>query len=96
MKRLAILLSGRGSNFQAIADNAASRSVEADIAVVISNRPEARGLTVARERGIHSVALASRSMDREAYDRALVDELRKYGERTAKSLAGEEIAWVAS
>jgi phosphoribosylglycinamide formyltransferase 1 len=78
MKRLAILLSGRGSNFEAIADNVASGSLEADIAVVISNRPEARGLLVGRERGIHSVALASRGMDREAYDRALIDELRKY------------------
>ena len=78
MKRLAILLSGRGSNFEAIADNTARGSLEADIAVVISNRPEARGLSVARERGIHSVALASRGMDREAYDRALIDELRNY------------------
>ena len=78
MKRLAILLSGRGSNFEAIADNAASGSLEADIAVVISNRPEARGLAVARERGIHSVALASRGMHRKAYDCALVDELQKY------------------
>jgi len=78
MKRLAILLSGRGSNFEAIADNAARGSLEADIAVVISNRPEARGLLVARERGIHAVALTSRGMDREAYDRALMDELRNY------------------
>ena len=78
MKRLAILLSGRGSNFEAIADNATRGSLDADIAVVISNRPDARGLSVARERGIHSVALASRGMDREAYDRALIDELRNY------------------
>jgi phosphoribosylglycinamide formyltransferase 1 len=78
MKRLAILLSGRGSNFEAIADNAANGSLEAHIAAVISNRPEARGLLVARQRGIHAVALASRGMDREAYDRALIEELRKY------------------
>jgi phosphoribosylglycinamide formyltransferase 1 len=78
MKRLAILLSGRGSNFEAIADNAANGSLEAHIAVVISNRPEARGLIVARQRGIHAVALASRGMDREAFDRALIEELRKY------------------
>lgn len=78
MKRLAILLSGRGSNFEAIADNAANGSLEAGIAVAISNRPDARGLLVARERGIHAVALASRGMDREAYDRALMEELRKY------------------
>jgi phosphoribosylglycinamide formyltransferase 1 len=78
MKRLAILLSGRGSNFEAIADNAANGSLEAHIAAVISNRPEARGLLVARQRGIHAVALASRGMDREAYDRALIEELRQY------------------
>ena len=78
MKRLAILLSGRGSNFEAIANNAANGSLEAHIAAVISNRPEARGLLVARQRGIHAVALASRGMDREAYDRALIEELRKY------------------
>lgn len=78
MKRLAVLLSGRGSNFEAIADNAANGSLEAHIVAVISNRPEARGLLVARQRGIHTMALASRGMDREAYDRALIEELRKY------------------
>jgi len=78
MKRLAILLSGRGSNFEAIADNAANGSLGAGIAVAISNRPEARGLEAARERGIQAVALASRGMDREAYDRALMEELRKH------------------
>jgi phosphoribosylglycinamide formyltransferase-1 len=77
MKRLGILLSGRGSNFEAIAENAANRSLEAEIAVVISNRPEARGLLLARERALNAVALPSRGMDRETYDRALVDELRK-------------------
>ena len=78
MKRLAILLSGRGSNFEAIADNTASGSLEAEIAVVISNRPEARGLLLARERGMNVVTLPSRGMDRQTYDRALVDELRKF------------------
>jgi phosphoribosylglycinamide formyltransferase 1 len=78
MKRLAILLSGRGSNFEAIAANTANGSLEAEIAVVISNRPEARGLQLARERAMTAVALPSRGMDRETYDRALVDELRKY------------------
>ena len=77
MKRLAILLSGRGSNLEAIADNTTNGSLEAKIAVVISNRPEARGLEMARERAMHAVALPSRGMDRETYDRALVDELRK-------------------
>lgn len=77
MKRLAILLSGRGSNLEAIADNTTNGSLAAKIAVVISNRPEARGLQMARERAMHAVALPSRGMDRETYDRALVDELRK-------------------
>ena len=77
MKRLAILLSGRGSNLEAIADNTTNGSLEAKIAVVISNRPEARGLEMARERAMNAVALPSRGMDRETYDRALVDELRK-------------------
>ena len=78
MKRLGILLSGRGSNFEAIADRIVKGFLEAEIAVVISNRPEARGLAVARERGIHAVVLPSKGLDREAYDRSLLEELRKY------------------
>jgi phosphoribosylglycinamide formyltransferase-1 len=78
MKRLAVLLSGRGSNFEAIADRIAKGLLEAEIAVVVSNRPEARGLAIARERGIHAVVLPSKGLDREAYDRSLVEELRKY------------------
>ena len=50
MKRLGILLSGRGSNFEAIADNVAAGRIDATIAVVISNRPEAKGLDAARAR----------------------------------------------
>lgn len=78
MKRLAILLSGRGSNFEAIANNVASGAIEASIAVVISNRPEARGLDIARERGLATVVLPSKGMDREAYDRRLIDGLRPF------------------
>ena len=76
MKRLAILLSGRGSNFEAIANNVASGAIEASIAVVISNRPEARGLEIARQRGLDTLVLPSKGMDREAYDRSLIDGLR--------------------
>ena len=76
MKRLAILLSGRGSNFEAIANNVASGAIEASIAVVISNRPEARGLDIARQRGLDTLVLPSKGMDREAYDRSLIDGLR--------------------
>jgi phosphoribosylglycinamide formyltransferase-1 len=78
MKRLGILLSGRGSNFEAIASNVASGTIDARIAVVISNRPEARGLEIARERGLHAVAIPSKGIEREAYDRLLVAELRKH------------------
>ena len=77
MKRLGILLSGRGSNFEAIADQVAEGTIDATIAVVIANRPEARGLELARERGLNAVCLPSRGLDREVYDRMLVEELRR-------------------
>jgi phosphoribosylglycinamide formyltransferase-1 len=79
MRRLGILLSGRGSNFCAIADAIAEKRLDADIAVVISNRAEAPGIAAARERGLNAVVLPSRGLDREIYDRALVAELRKNG-----------------
>ena len=77
MKRLGILLSGRGSNFEAIADSVAAGRIQAEIAVVISNRAEARGLQVARERGLNAVCIPSKGLDREVYDRMVVAELRK-------------------
>jgi len=77
MKRLGILLSGRGSNFQAIADSVLAGSIDAEIAVVIANRPEARGLEIARQRGLNAVSLPSKGLDREVYDRLLVAELHK-------------------
>ena len=79
MKRLGILISGRGSNFAAIADNVASGQLDAEIAVVISNRPEAPGLEVAREGGLNAVCLPSKGLDREVYDRMLAAELHKHG-----------------
>jgi phosphoribosylglycinamide formyltransferase 1 len=78
MKRLAILLSGRGSNFEAIAENAANGSLDAAVAVVVSNRSEARGLELARTRGIPAIAMPSQGIDRETYDRALIQTLREY------------------
>lgn len=78
MKRLGILLSGRGSNFEAIANNIDAGRLEAEIAVVISNRPEARGLEIARQRGLNAVCIASKGLDREVYDRMVVAELRKH------------------
>jgi phosphoribosylglycinamide formyltransferase-1 len=77
MKRLGILLSGRGSNFEAIADNVAAGSIGAEIAVVISNKPEARGLELARQRGLNAVCLPSKGLDREVYDRTVIAELKK-------------------
>jgi len=77
MKRLGILLSGRGSNFAAIADSVAAGRVDAEIAVVISNRPEAPGLAIAKERGFHAVSLPSKGLDREIYDRQVIEELHR-------------------
>jgi len=77
MKKLGILLSGRGSNFEAIADNVAAGKIPASIAVVISNRTQARGLETARARGLNAVAIPSKGLERETYDRMVVEELRK-------------------
>jgi phosphoribosylglycinamide formyltransferase-1 len=78
VKRLGILLSGRGSNFEAIAGQVAAGSIDAEIAVVISNRPEARGLEVARRQGLNSVCVPSKGLDREAYDSLLIRELETH------------------
>jgi phosphoribosylglycinamide formyltransferase-1 len=75
MKRLGILISGRGSNFEAIANAVAQGEIEAEIAVVIANRPEARGLEAARQRGLNAISIPSKGLDREVYDRMLLEEL---------------------
>jgi phosphoribosylglycinamide formyltransferase 1 len=77
MKRLGILLSGRGSNFEAIADQVSQGRIDARIGVVIGNRPEARGLARARERGLNAVTIPSKGLDREVYDRMLIEELQR-------------------
>lgn len=77
MKRLGILISGRGSNFESIAENIARGRLDAEIGVVISNRPEAPGLELARRRGLNAVCIPSKGLDREVYDRLVVAELRK-------------------
>ncbi len=77
MKRLGILISGRGSNFEAIANSVAAGNIDAEIAVVISNRPGTRGLEIARERGLNAVCLPSKGLDREVYDRTVLAELAK-------------------
>ncbi len=76
-KKLGILLSGRGSNFEAIAASIDAGRLDAEIAVVISNRPDARGLELARQRGLNAVSIPSKGLDREVYDRMAVAELKK-------------------
>jgi len=80
MKSLGILLSGRGSNFVAIADSIdAGRIPNARIAVVISNRADAPGVAVARQRGLQTVVLPSKGKPREEHDREVVACLRQHG-----------------
>jgi len=76
--RLGILISGRGSNFEAIANAIARGKLEAEIAIVISNRVNAAGLEIARQRGIPMRVIASAGVERETYDRLLIDELRTH------------------
>jgi phosphoribosylglycinamide formyltransferase-1 len=76
VKRIGILLSGRGSNFEAIADSVAAGRLDAEIAAVISNRPAARGLEIARERGLPALCIPSKDVPREEYDRLIVAELK--------------------
>jgi phosphoribosylglycinamide formyltransferase-1 len=77
MKRIGILLSGRGSNFEAIADSIAAGRIDATIAVVLSNREQARGLEIARQGGLNAVSIPSRGLDRSVYDAMLIDVLRQ-------------------
>jgi len=77
VKRLGILLSGRGSNFEAIADSVAAGRLPAVLSVVISNNPNAAGLEKARARGLEALVIPSRGLEREAYDRLVVAELEK-------------------
>ena len=76
--RLGILLSGRGSNFEAIADRIASGQLNAEIAVVISNVEAAPGLERARARGLNAVYIPSRQRSREDFDREAVEVLKKH------------------
>jgi phosphoribosylglycinamide formyltransferase-1 len=77
--KLGILLSGRGSNFEAIADNIEAGRLRASIAVVISNRPEAPGIESARRRGLQALVIPSKGCPREEHDRRVVDALRQAG-----------------
>jgi phosphoribosylglycinamide formyltransferase-1 len=76
MKILGILLSGRGSNFVAIADSIdAGRIPNARIAIVISNRADAPGIETARKRGLKALVIPSKGKDRETHDREVVAAL---------------------
>ena len=75
-RRIAVLISGRGSNLQSILDAIRAGELDATVAVVISNRPEAPGLLRAREAAVEAVCLRPRDYpDRDAYDRAVVETL---------------------
>jgi phosphoribosylglycinamide formyltransferase-1 len=77
LRRLGILISGRGSNLKAIIDAIADQRLDASIAIVISNRADAPGLEHARRAGIETLVLSHNAFaTREEYDRALVTELR--------------------
>ncbi len=80
MKSLGILLSGRGSNFVAIADSLDDgRIPDARIAVVISNKPGAPGVATARSRGLNAVVIPSKGRSREDHDREVVAALKQHG-----------------
>ncbi len=78
-KRIGVLLSGRGSNFEALAESiTAGRIPNAEIAIVISNKPDARGLELAKSRGIAARAIPSKGLEREVYDRQVVAVLQEH------------------
>jgi len=77
-KRIGVLLSGRGSNFEALAESvAAGRIPNAEIALVLSNREGAGGVERARSRGIETCVIPSKGLEREAYDKLAVAALRE-------------------
>ena len=77
-KRICVLLSGRGSNFEALADSvAAGRIPNAEIAIVISNREGAPGIDKARARGIPAQIIPSKGLEREPYDRLVIAALEE-------------------
>ncbi|MGD0955891.1 MAG: phosphoribosylglycinamide formyltransferase [Candidatus Acidiferrales bacterium] len=77
-KRIGVLLSGRGSNFEALAASVEARRIpNAEIAIVLSNQENAPGLERARERGIPARAIPSKGLEREAYDKQIVAALQE-------------------
>ncbi len=79
LTRIAVLLSGRGSNFVAIADACARGEVPAEIVVVVSNRSSAAGLERARERGIAAVTVPGKGVAREEHERRVIAAVEDAG-----------------
>ncbi|GAC1671185.1 MAG: phosphoribosylglycinamide formyltransferase [Candidatus Acidiferrum sp.] len=78
-KRIGVLLSGRGSNFEALADSvAAGRIPQCEIAAVVSNREGAPGIDRARARGIATRVIPSKGLEREAFDRQVAAVLKEH------------------
>ncbi len=76
--KIAVLLSGRGSNFMAIHDAILEGKINAEIVLVFSNKKEARGLQIAEERGLETLFLDPKDFpSREDYDKRIVEELKK-------------------
>jgi phosphoribosylglycinamide formyltransferase-1 len=79
MRKLGVLLSGRGSNFAAIAENIAQGRLKGcEIAVVISIKADAAGLAIARERGLKTVAIEARGRKRAEHDAEMISTLREH------------------
>src|SRR5208282_3343905 len=77
-KRIGVLLSGRGSNFEALADGVGAGCIaDAEIAIVVSNREGAEGIEKARRRGIEARVIPSKGLEREAYDKLVVAALQE-------------------
>jgi len=79
LPKLGILLSGRGSNFEAIADSIKAGRLQAEIAIVISNRADAAGLESSRRRGLNAKLIPSKGRVREEHDREVIAALKEAG-----------------
>ena len=79
LPKLGILLSGRGSNFEAIADSIKAGHLQAEIAIVISNRADAAGLESSRRRGLNAKLIPSKGRVREEHDREVIAALKEAG-----------------
>ncbi len=77
--KLGILLSGRGSNFEAIAKNVRDGRLACEIGFVFSNKPDALGLAIARQHGLRHGSVPSRGVDRDEFDLQVIDLLRSHG-----------------